>query len=135
MVFFEIWPSYGPCDFHLGDNLFFDAAGKQLPAGPGFRDATQRRTDYTRPLPASSGYEFRLVAYAPPPEMRQVDKPPVWPPRLKARPAGETQTWVLANAGARPWDRDATDRRLVEEARTGRRKIIDNESEVGGLRP
>lgn len=65
--------------------------------------------------------------------MGQVETPPLRPPRLKARPASETTAWVLANAGARPWDRDAIDRRLVEEARTGRGKIIDFESEVGGL--
>ena len=36
------------------------------------------------------------------------------------------------DVGARPWDRDAVDRRLVEEARTGGGKIIDSENEVGG---
>ena len=65
--------------------------------------------------------------------MRQVETPPVWPPRLKARPASETQAWVLADAGARPWERDAVDRRLIEEARTGGGRIIDFESEVSGL--
>jgi len=133
VVFFEVWPNYGPCDFHHADNLFFNADGKSLTAGPGFRDAKQRSADYTKPLPAGSGYEFRLVAYAPTPEMQQVVTPPLWPPRLKAHTAAETTAWVLANAGARPWDRDAVDRRLVEEARTGRGKIIDFESEVGGL--
>jgi hypothetical protein len=131
MVFFEVWPAYGPCDFYLEDNLFFDPRGQALPSGPGFRDKTQLRSDYTRPLPAGSGYEFRLVAFYPPPEMRRVDAPPVWPPRLRARPASETHAWVLANAGARPWDRDATDRRLIAEAQTGGGKIIDFESEVG----
>jgi hypothetical protein len=133
MVFFEIWPSYGPCDFYLHDNLFCDAAGKALPAGPGFRDKDQLRTDYHRPLPAGSGYEFRLVAYDCSTEMRRIETPPLWPSRLMARPASETQVWVLANAGARPWARDAIDRRLIEEAQTGGGRIIDFESEVGGL--
>jgi hypothetical protein len=135
MVFFEVWPAYGPCDFSLHDNLFFDAAGKPRPVTAGFRDRTRFRPGFTAPLPGGSGYEYRLSPFTPPPEMRQVETPPLWPPRLKARPAAETTAWVLANAGARPWDRDATDRRLVEEARTGRGKIIDFESEVGGLRP
>lgn len=39
---------------------------------------------------------------------------------------------MLANAGARPWDRDAVDTRLLEEARTGRGWMIDYETEVGG---
>ena len=135
MVFFEVWPNYGPCDFYLADNLFFDTAGRALPVSLGTRDRTRFRAGFTAPMPGGSGYEYRIAPYAPTPEMRQVDTPPLWPPRLKARPAAETPAWVLANAGARPWDRDATDRRLVEEARTGGGKIIDFESEVGGLRP
>lgn len=133
MVFFEVWPAYGPCDFYLHDNRFFSAAGQALPAGTGFRDKHQLRADYRRPLSAGSGYEFRLTASNFPPEMRQVETPPVWPPRLRARPASETEAWVLANAGARPWDRDAVDRRLVAEARAGGGRIIDTESQVGGL--
>jgi hypothetical protein len=62
-----------------------------------------------------------------------VNAPPSWPAGLQARPAEEAATWVLANAGARPWDRDAVDRRLLDEARAGGGKIIDFESEVGGL--
>jgi pectate lyase len=131
MVFFEIWPAYGACDFYLEDNLFFDVTGRPLPAGPGFRDKNQLRRDYPHQLSTGSGYEFQLVPFRPPPEMRRVDTPPVWPPRLRARHASETQAWVLAHAGARPWDRDATDRRLIEEARTGSGRIINFESEAG----
>lgn len=134
MVFFEVWPNYGPCDFSLEDNLFFDAAGTPLPVTAGARDRTRFRTGFSAPVPGGSGYEYRLAPYAPTAEMRRVESPPTWPPRLKARPAAETAAWVLATAGARPWDRDATDRRLVEEARTGRGKLIDYESEVGGVR-
>jgi hypothetical protein len=132
-AFFEVWPAYGPCDFLLRDNLMFDAAGHPLPTTPAFRDRTRFRPGFTAPIPGGSGYEYRLAPFAPPPEMRQVETPPTWPPRLKALPASETQAWVLANVGARPWDRDATDRRQIEEARTGRGKVIDFESEVGGL--
>ena len=135
MVFFEVWPAYGPCDFYLHDNLFFDASGQPLPVTPGFRDRTQYRPGYDRPLPGGSGYEYRLAAYAPPREMRQLDDPPVWPPRLQALPASETLDFVLKNVGARPWDRDAVDQRLVAEARTGGGRIINAESEVGGLSP
>ena len=39
---------------------------------------------------------------------------------------------VLANAGARPWDRDDIDRRILENAIEGRGKHIDSETEVGG---
>ena len=62
-----------------------------------------------------------------------MDQPPSWPENLTARPAAEVRDWVFATVGARPWDRDAVDRRLVEEARTGGGRIIHFESEVGGL--
>jgi hypothetical protein len=42
------------------------------------------------------------------------------------------ETWVLANAGARPWDRDAHDVRILADVTEGRGKIIDNEMQVGG---
>lgn len=103
----------GPCDLHLRDNLFIDADGTALPIGPTAPEKEARSTDAGR-----DG------------DVRLVESPPLWPPRLKARPAHETAAWVLANAGARPWERDATDRRLVEEARSGGGKIIHSESEV-----
>jgi hypothetical protein len=112
VAFFEV---RGPCDAYLKDNLYFDAGGKPLPATPHFSEA--------QPGPANAAVRR---------DLRVVDTPMFWPPRLTARPAAETAAWVLANAGARPWERDAIDRRLVEEARTGGGKIIHNESEVGG---
>ena len=39
---------------------------------------------------------------------------------------------MLANAGARPWDRDAHDVRILADVTEGRGKIIDSETEVGG---
>ena len=124
MVFFEIWPAYAPCDFHLHDNLLLDAAGRFLPVTAGLRDRTRLRADADKSLPASTGFQYHISAYDPAREMSQVGKPPVWPPRLKAIPASETAAWVLANAGARPWDRDAIDRRLIGEARSGGGKIL-----------
>jgi pectate lyase len=60
------------------------------------------------------------------------DKAPWWPPGLKAMPAHAVRKHVLATAGARPWDRDAVDARIVREATEGTGKIIDSEQEVGG---
>jgi hypothetical protein len=110
--------SMGPVDVHLHDNLFFDARGSALPVSVMRRDR-----------------EKGLVAHELGAALRLLATPPLWPPRLTARPAAEIQSWVLDQVGARPWDRDATDRRLLEEARTGRGKIIDYESAVGGLPP
>lgn len=107
--------SRGPCDFHLRDNLYFGADGKPLPVSPNLRDA-----------------KGQLPGKDPQNDPRLLDTAPFWPPRLQARAATETAAWVLAHAGARPWERDGIDRRLVEEAKTGGGKIIHFESEVGG---
>lgn len=39
---------------------------------------------------------------------------------------------VLANCGARPWDRDPIDARIVADVRNGTGRIIDSEQDVGG---
>ena len=39
---------------------------------------------------------------------------------------------MLANAGARPWDRDGHDVRVTANAAEGRGWIIDSQEEVGG---
>jgi hypothetical protein len=39
---------------------------------------------------------------------------------------------LLTSAGARPWDRDAHDVRILADIAEGRGKIIDSEQEVGG---
>jgi hypothetical protein len=39
---------------------------------------------------------------------------------------------VLANAGARPKDRDAVDQRLIDDFRAGRGALLDSQDEVGG---
>ena len=38
----------------------------------------------------------------------------------------------MAEAGARPRARDAVDRRILQEVRSGTGRIIDDEGEVGG---
>ncbi len=55
-----------------------------------------------------------------------------WPVGLAPIAAAQVEAAVLLNAGARPWDRDAIDRRIVEQARTGTGRIIDSEDQVGG---
>jgi hypothetical protein len=62
----------------------------------------------------------------------RLDAPPQWPEGFTARPSGEVEAWVLAEAGARPWARDETDRRILQSVRNGTGKVIDDESEVGG---
>jgi len=58
--------------------------------------------------------------------------PPIWPEGLTAVPAAEVAERIRANVGARPWDRDAIDTRIVEQALGGEGAIIDSEQDVGG---
>ncbi len=99
------------CDAYLHDNRFLDRDGRELP----LLLAVEARKGLER-----SG-EFRLLA-----------TPPLWPEGFNALPATSVAAAVLEDVGARPWDRDAVDRRLVAEARSGGGKIIDSENEVGG---
>jgi hypothetical protein len=60
------------------------------------------------------------------------NSPSTWPPGLHSIPANKVKEYVLANAGARPRDRDAVDYRIVQQVRDGASKIPDSEQEVGG---
>lgn len=62
-------------------------------------------------------------------EMR---RPPIWWEGLTILPSNQVQTSVLANVGARPWDRDYLDVLQIAEVAEGRGEIINNESQVGG---
>jgi hypothetical protein len=66
------------------------------------------------------------------PKIIPLARPPFWPAGFRARPARTVEAWVLAEAGARPWDRDAVDNRIVAEVRSGKGRVIDDEREVGG---
>ncbi|HYM36762.1 MAG TPA: hypothetical protein VET48_15285, partial [Steroidobacteraceae bacterium] len=59
-------------------------------------------------------------------------KKPVLPYGVKLMSAVEVQDAVIRDAGARPWDRDKVDSRIVADTIEGRGKIIDSEEEVGG---
>ena len=70
-----------------------------------------------------------------PAKIVQLKQPPVWPAGLQVLPTNEVETYVLRNAGARPWDRDADDLRVTFDVAEGRGRIIDDEKQVGGFRP
>ena len=62
----------------------------------------------------------------------QIARPDIWPAGLPVLPASQVETEVLRNAGARPWDRDPHDLRVIFDVAEGRGHIIDSEEEVGG---
>jgi hypothetical protein len=61
-----------------------------------------------------------------------MDTAPLWPEGFTALPASELEAYLKSRVGARPWDRDAADRRIVEMAFSGGGKIIDSERDVEG---
>jgi hypothetical protein len=79
-----------------------------------------------RPLPMLGRYTTS------PARIVEVDRPVVWPEGLDVLPADQVETHVLRFAGARPWDRDAHDIRVIFDVAEGRGEIIDDEREVGG---
>ncbi|MFA9275823.1 MAG: polysaccharide lyase family 1 protein [Candidatus Aquirickettsiella gammari] len=58
------------------------------------------------------------------------DAPIDWPEGLQAIPANDVETELLRYAGARPWDRDADDIRILFYIAEGRGTIINDEREV-----
>ncbi len=49
--------------------------------------------------------------------VNRATKPPNTVPGLTIKPIAEVEQWVLANAGARPADRDPVDARVVKSVR------------------
>lgn len=64
--------------------------------------------------------------------VRQVNEIPLWPDDLEVIPVSELQEYLVQNAGARPWDRDEHDRRIIQSVIDKTGEIIDGEHEVGG---
>ena len=62
-----------------------------------------------------------------------ISSPNVWNNNIVVLESGENLKYeLLENAGARPWDRDVVDKRIIREIRDGSNRIIDSEQEVGG---
>ena len=61
-----------------------------------------------------------------------VNRKPVWIDNLQLIPSSDVRDYIVQNAGARPWDRDAIDTRIINEMLRGTGQIIDFETEVGG---
>ncbi len=82
-----------------------------------------------RPLPMVGSYTTTSA------KIISRDTPPVWPEGLTPISSTEVQRAVLAGVGARPWDRDYDDARLVADVAEGRGWIIDSEADVHGNLP
>ena len=90
----------------MRDNIAMDRAGREIPPIGNFTKGAVKLT--------------------------QLSEPPFWPQGFTARPAKDVEAAVLADAGARRWDKDPIDERLLREVKDRTGRIIDSESEVGG---
>jgi pectate lyase len=79
-----------------------------------------------RPLPMFGRYTTS------PARIIEIARPVIWPAGLPVLPANQVETHVLRHAGARPWDRDPHDIRVIFDVVEGRGEIIDDERQVGG---
>lgn len=93
----------GACDVYLSDNVALDVNGG--------------------PVALTGGALLNL---------REQSQAPVWPPDFVAAPASSVIARLQREVGARPWQRDEIDARIVRQALAGTSKLIDSELEVGG---
>jgi pectate lyase len=96
----------GDLDYHGRDNIMIDKWG-----------------DPIAELGAYEAGRARIIRHSAPLD---------WPAGLAAMPAIDVEPHVLTTAGARPWDRDAHDVRLIADVAESRGEIINHEDEVGG---
>jgi hypothetical protein len=61
-----------------------------------------------------------------------VQQKPVWYDAIRPLKAAEVQKSIIKNVGARPWDRDENDKRIIAEMLDLTGKVIDSETQVGG---
>lgn len=108
----------GDLKLHADDNIATYADGSVAPV-IGYYQARSDGYD--------EGGPYRPVAF-----IRSQPRELFWPKDFKALKADRVETNVYRQCGARPWARDAIDARIVEQARTGTGRIIDNETDVGG---
>ncbi len=96
----------GDLEFYAADNIAVDRLGRPLPELGRYTTSTAR--------------------------LIRLDQSPALPEGVKVLPAEAVQDAVIRDVGARPWDRDHTDSRILADTIEGRGRIIDNEQEVGG---
>lgn len=96
----------GDLALYAEDNIAVDWKGDPLPERGYYTTGRAKILDAAAPMPLPDGL-------------------PVLAPE-------DVERFVLANAGARPWDRDGHDVRILANAAEGRGEVIDSQSEVGG---
>jgi lysophospholipase L1-like esterase len=95
----------GDVQLHLHDNLAVDRQGQPVP-----------------PTARYTAGSARIVVAA----------VPYLPPRLRVLPAAQVEDQLQLAAGARPWDRDAIDFKLLSDVAEDRGRLVDSESDSSG---
>jgi hypothetical protein len=62
----------------------------------------------------------------------RLEQKPVWPEGFSALPSAQVLESVIRHAGARPKDRDETDKRIIRNLVERKGRVIDSQEEVGG---
>lgn len=62
----------------------------------------------------------------------QLEEKSVWPEGLKPIPSKSVVEYITEHAGARPRNRDATDKRIIREFMERKGRVINSQNEVGG---
>jgi hypothetical protein len=65
-------------------------------------------------------------------DFKPLEKPPVWPEGLEPLSTAAALWKVTRFVGARPAERDPIDQRIISNALSGKARIINSQSEVGG---
>ena len=94
----------GDLAYHGKDNRAVDRHGEKLPMFGRYGETRARIIERDKPMMATTG--------------------------MTILPSLDVETSVLATAGARPWDRDGDDIRVLFFVAEGRGEIIDDETEV-----
>jgi hypothetical protein len=105
LAFLEIGGA-GDLDYYGKDNVAVDKIGQ--------------------PLPLEGRYTTSSA------KIVEMASPPIWPPYVKPIASVDVETTVLEDVGARPWDRDYDDERLVADVAEGRGWIIDSQQDLHG---
>lgn len=100
----------GDVELHLADNLAHDRQGGAAPLMGRYSAGAAQI------LPAGDAA-----------------RPAYLPPRLQPLPARQLEDRLLHTAGARPWDRDPIDAKLLSDVLEGRGQIIDSETQSSGF--
>ena len=61
---------------------------------------------------------------------KELEQAAVWPNKINLETTTQLATSIWNTVGARPWDRDTTDKRIIEEAKKNTTRIIDIEIEM-----